>query len=70
MYSILMTTLFSKALILEGEISGWSLLGLKGLSSYFLFFLQDDLNVDDDDLLNDDDDDLLDDWHDMKFEGF
>ena len=60
MYSILMTTLFSKALILEGEISGWSLLGLKGLSSY-LFFLQDDLNVDDDDLLNDDDDDLLDD---------
>ena len=31
MYSILMTTLFSKALILQGEISCWSLLGLKGL---------------------------------------
>ena len=31
MYSILKTTLFSKALILQGEISCWSLLGLKGL---------------------------------------
>ena len=32
MYSILMTTLFSKALILQGEISCGSLLGLKGLT--------------------------------------
>ena len=29
---ILMTTLFYKALILQGEIWYWSLLGLKGLS--------------------------------------
>ena len=29
---ILMTTLFYKALILQGEIWCWSLLGLKGLS--------------------------------------
>ena len=29
---ILMTTLFDKALILQGEIWCWSLLGLKGLS--------------------------------------
>ena len=33
MYSILMTTLFKKALILQGEIWCWSLLGLKGLSN-------------------------------------
>ena len=31
MSSILMTTLFYKALILQGETSCWSLLGLKGL---------------------------------------
>ena len=30
---ILMTTLFYKALILQGEIWCWSLLGLKGLTS-------------------------------------
>ena len=30
---ILMTTLFYKALILQGEIWCWSLLGLKGLSN-------------------------------------
>ena len=33
---ILMTTPFYKALILQGEIRGWSLLGLKGLMSYNL----------------------------------
>ena len=32
---ILMTTLFYKAVILQGEIWRWSLLGLKGLSSLF-----------------------------------
>ena len=32
MSMILMTTLFYKALILQGEIWSWSLLGLKGLS--------------------------------------
>ena len=32
MFAILMTTLFYKALILQGEIWSWSLLGLKGLS--------------------------------------
>ena len=31
MFTILMTTLFYKALILQGEIWSWSLLGLKGL---------------------------------------
>ena len=30
---ILMTTLFYKAVILQGEIWCWSLLGLKGLSN-------------------------------------
>ena len=33
---ILMTTLFYKALILQGEIWCWSLLGLKGLNYYWL----------------------------------
>ena len=32
---ILMTTLFYKALILQGEIWCWSLLGLKGLKHAF-----------------------------------
>ena len=31
MFSILMTTVFYKAVILQGEIWHWSLLGLKGL---------------------------------------
>ena len=34
---ILMTTLFFKALILQGEIWCWSLLGLKGLTHYYSF---------------------------------
>jgi len=33
MYSVLMTTLFYKALILQGEIWCWSLLGFKGLTT-------------------------------------
>ena len=35
---ILMTTLFYKALILQGEIWCWSLLGLKGLSTVGKYF--------------------------------
>ena len=40
MSSILMTTLFYKALILQGEICCWSLLGLKGLTSIGLIFIR------------------------------
>ena len=36
---ILMTTLFYKALILQGEIWCWSLLGLKGLNSQLVCVL-------------------------------
>ena len=32
---ILMTTMFNKALILQGEIWCWSLLGLKGLKNHY-----------------------------------
>ena len=35
MSEILMTTLFYKELILQGEIWCWSLLGLKGLITFF-----------------------------------
>ena len=35
---ILMTTLFYKALILQGEIWCWSLLGLKGLRNNYIIF--------------------------------
>ena len=35
MFVILMTTLFYKALILQGEIWYWSPLGLKGLKALF-----------------------------------
>ena len=34
---ILMTTLFYKALMLQGEIWCWSLLGFKGLMSRYVF---------------------------------
>ena len=39
---ILMTTLFYKALISQGEIWCWSLLGLKGLIETFRFKDEDD----------------------------
>ena len=43
---ILMTTLFYKALILQGEIWCWSLFGLKGLSKRFpLCYYKNDINV-------------------------
>ena len=37
MSSILMTTLFYVALVLQGEISRWSLLRLKGLSLFIVY---------------------------------
>ena len=50
MYLILMTTLFYKALILQGEIWCWSLLGLKGLRFFFYLpphqWLPDHLEMD------------------------
>ena len=36
---ILMTTLFNKALILQGEIWCWSLLGLKGLIPFIMIIV-------------------------------
>ena len=44
---ILMTTLFYKALILQGEIWCWSLLGLKGLTkkSYEWIFINKFLQI-------------------------
>ena len=42
---ILMTTLFYKALILEGEIYCWSLLGLKGLIGQITFLNQNNINL-------------------------
>ena len=48
MFVILMTALFYKALILQGEIWRWSLLGLKGLrpfsEKYFIFNLNRGFN--------------------------
>ena len=37
MFLILMTTLFYKALVSQGEIWCWSLLGPKGLTVYFFY---------------------------------
>ena len=36
---ILMTTVFYKAVILQGEIWSWSLLGLKGLNEKVIQFV-------------------------------
>ena len=41
---ILMTTLFYKALILQGEIWCWSLLGFKGLKSFSIAHQQNQDN--------------------------
>ena len=42
---ILMTTLFYKALILQGEIWCWSLLGLIGLIGQITFLNQNNINL-------------------------